>query len=107
MTEIRVDPEKLAGTARAIGQCAEDLDTSLQSLQATITTDNPWGHDEQGSLFGLAYLEVLSHALDVLGSHAGQLGYAAEGLYDWALGAARNDQLAGDQLTAINDSWSG
>jgi hypothetical protein len=55
----------------------------LQTLQTTVTSGNPWGQDEQGSLFGLAYTEVLQHAIDVYDSHVDMLMTAAGNLTDW------------------------
>jgi hypothetical protein len=80
MTEMKIDPDQLASSATAIAHTAESFADGLDGLEATVTTGNPWGGDEAGSLFGLAYLEVLNHAMDVLGSHLGQLVEAAEGL---------------------------
>jgi hypothetical protein len=71
-------------SANGLGQCTDSLVNSLQSLQATVTTENPWGKDEPGSLFGMAYVEVLNHALHVFASHIEQIVTAADGLASWA-----------------------
>jgi hypothetical protein len=81
---MRVDPDRLGQSAVAVARSAEDFGTGLDGLETTVTTGNPWGQDEAGSLFGAAYVEVLSHAMEVLGSHCGQLVEAAEGLVTWA-----------------------
>jgi hypothetical protein len=80
MTEMKIDPDQLGSSATSIAHSAETFADGLDGLEATVTTGNPWGGDEAGSLFGLAYLEVLNHAMEVLGSHLGQLVEAAEGL---------------------------
>jgi hypothetical protein len=82
--QMRVDPQQLADSATSIGHQVEEFGTGLDELEATLTTDNPWGGDEAGTLFGAAYVEVLGHAMDAFGSHLGQLMEAAEGLVSWA-----------------------
>src|SRR5262249_48457401 len=89
---MKVDPDQLASAATSVGQCAERFGNGLDALQATITTGNPWGGDEAGSLFGAAYVEVLGHAIDVYGSHVGQLVEAAQGLAGWAQQIWRTEQ---------------
>jgi hypothetical protein len=79
-----VDPAQLAKSARALSVSADDMAAQLADLKATVTAGNPWGQDEQGSLFGLAYGEVLQQAIEVYDSHVDQLMYAAENLATWA-----------------------
>lgn len=81
---FRVDPEQLAGAASGVGQCAQSLGMSLQGLQGTVGSANPWGADEPGTVFGMVYTEVLGHALEVYASHVDLLAGAAEGLATWA-----------------------
>jgi hypothetical protein len=102
-----IDPDQLANAGTAIGQCTEQLGTSLDSLQATVTTDNPWGSDEPGSIFGMAYVEVLGRALQVYGSHVQQLGMAAQGLYDWADSITQTEDGNARQFTALHDRLGG
>jgi hypothetical protein len=104
---MRVDPEALVGAAQAIDQCAVDLVNNLTELQGTVTTNNPWGADGPGTLFGAAYVEVLGHALDVYGSHVQQLGEAAQGLAGWAESVAQTDQGAADGFAAIHARLAG
>jgi hypothetical protein len=92
MKDTRLNPEELLGAAQELGACADDLGAGLTRLQATVTTENPWGADEAGSLFALAYLEVLGHALDVLGSHVDLIGDAADGIADMAMDARQSDE---------------
>src|SRR6266496_3119279 len=81
---MKVDPDLLASAAMSVGRCAESFGSRLDALEATVSTGNPWGKDEQGSIFGAVYAEVLGHAMDVYGSHIGQLVQAAEVLAGWA-----------------------
>lgn len=71
---IEVDVAALRSAAQTIGGTGERLDGQVQQLQATVTgSGNPWGADEPGSVFGMAYVEVVQHALDVYASMAEQL----------------------------------
>ncbi len=107
MKAMRVDPEQLADVAASIGRCAEDLGTSLDSLQSTVTTDNPWGADGPGTLFGLAYVEVLNHAMDVYGSHVEQLMEAAQGLAAWATSVGHVDQHHAGEMARLDARLGG
>ena len=97
----------LVESAAAIGQCATDLGQGLQALSATLTSENPWGADEPGSLFGMAYLEVLGHALGVYGSHVDQLTEAAQGLAAWAASSVEADRRSEAALRAIQAGLEG
>jgi hypothetical protein len=107
MQPTSVDPAELIDAAQAIGQCAEELGNRLNALSATLTSENPWGADEPGTLFGMAYMEVLGHALEVYGSHVDQLFGAAQGLAIWASTAVEADQGNAAQLLAIQSSLDG
>ena len=80
MQPMQTEPEVLAGAAQSIAGAAVELDDGLTSLTATVTSDNPWGADEPGTVFGAVYAQVLTHALDTYGSHVQQLLTAAENL---------------------------
>ena len=73
MQPMQTEPEVLAGAAQSIAGAAVELDDGLTSLTATVTSDNPWGADEPGTVFGAVYAQVLTHALDTYGSHVQQL----------------------------------
>jgi hypothetical protein len=102
--DMVVTPDELSTAGNAIGGCAEDLGAGLQSLQATVTTDNPWGNDEPGSLFGMAYVAVLSHALEAIGTHVEQLVVAADGLASWAASVAQTESDNADGFTALGSA---
>ncbi|MFI7074306.1 hypothetical protein COO58_05710 [Micromonospora sp. WMMA1996] len=71
---IEVDVVTLRSAARTIRGGGERLAGEVQRLQGTVSgSGNPWGGDEAGSIFGMAYTEVLQHALDVYASTADQL----------------------------------
>ena len=61
--------------------------TGLQGLQSTIQGNgNPWGADEQGSMFGQIYQLVLGKAFEAIVSHVQQVGYAGQALAAQASG---------------------
>ncbi|NBE80765.1 hypothetical protein [Micromonospora rubida] len=102
MNPTHVEPDLLATAGQLIGDAAGQLDNGLAELQATVTTDNPWGADEPGTLFGAAYTGVLSHALEVYGSHVGLLAYAGQNLDAWAREVAETDRAADEMFTALH-----
>jgi len=83
-SEMIVDTAAVRASARSIDDAAQQLAGDVGALEQTVTTNNPWGADEPGTLFGAAYGEVLGHALATLGSHVQLLGSAAQGLAAWA-----------------------
>jgi hypothetical protein len=82
---VKEDFDSIAGGATAVGISAENLGQDLRALETTVTAGNPWGSDEAGSVFGMAYTAVLGHAVEVLGSHVELLGGGAEKLGVWGL----------------------
>ena len=98
---FRVDLQQLAGAATGVGQCAQSLGTSLQGLQATVTSASPWGADEPGTVFGMVYTEVLGYALEVFASHVDLLRGAADGLLTWAGTVAEVDASQAVAFDAI------
>jgi len=79
-----VEPDEVTQAAQGIERNAEEMGEGLKALEATVTSGNPWGQDEQGSLFGLAYKEILEYAIDTYDSHVGLLMDAADNLKGWA-----------------------
>jgi hypothetical protein len=98
---FRIDPQVLASSGTSVGQCATDLAGAVQRLQATVTSSNPWGGDEPGTVFGMAYTAVLGHALEVYASHVEQLGFAAEGLSTWANTITEADSAVAESARMI------
>ncbi|MER7458132.1 hypothetical protein [Micromonospora sp. NPDC126480] len=104
MQPMQTEPEVLAGAAQQIAGVAVELDDGLTALTATVTTDNPWGADEPGTVFGAAYTEVLSHALETYGSHVQQLLTAAENLAGWAREVVEADERSDALFRSIGGS---
>lgn len=107
MSTIRIDPADLDSVSRSINGCAEQLMTGLQQLETTVTSRNPWGSDEPGTVFGMAYTALLGHALETLASHVQQLADAAQGLATWSSTTQRADSDTTMALQAINTSLDG
>lgn len=84
MGHAEEDFDNIARGAMSIGQAADDFGDGMQRLQATVTTDNPWGADEPGTVFGMAYTGLLAHAMETYGSHFELLVAGAEKLLTWA-----------------------
>ena len=67
--------------ARPIRAAGEQLNEAVHSLSGHVLgAGNPWGGDEPGTLFGMAYVEVSEHALDVYASMVDQLVEIADGV---------------------------
>lgn len=78
---IEVDLDALRAAADSLAATGQQLGAEVSGLESTVNgAGNPWGADEAGSLFGAAYVEVLTHALDVYRSMADQLLEAAANL---------------------------
>jgi hypothetical protein len=82
----------IADGGRDVGRAAEDFGEVLRKLDQTVTTDNPWGADEPGTAFGVAYKGVLGHAMETLGSHVDLLTDSAEKLATWADNSRQAEQ---------------
>jgi hypothetical protein len=84
MARTEEDFESITGGALAVGEATDEFGTRLQKLQATVTTNNPWGRDEPGTVFGTIYSAVLGRAMQTYGSHRRLLASGAAKLADWA-----------------------
>jgi len=104
---IDVTPEVLSNSAQTITSSAQAMQGQLTQLQTTVTTGNPWGSDEQGSIFGGLYGFVLGHALETLGSHLELLGAAGQGLDAWSQQMAGVEQQTTEQFTALGQQVEG
>lgn len=91
---LSIDPESLAGSGRALASVAQRMADDLAVLETTVHgTGNPWGTDENGSVFAVAYQAVLGHALQALGTYVQEMGEAAVTLTATAHAVAANDTL--------------
>jgi hypothetical protein len=104
---IQVDPAALAQGGQGIASAAQDFANGLTDLQSTVTTENPWGSDEAGSIFGTLYVAVLGHALDSMGSHLDTLAQGAEGLVGWAQLMDETESGVTKSFTSLAESVEG
>ncbi|WP_412542219.1 hypothetical protein R8Z50_06765 [Longispora sp. K20-0274] len=93
--------DSLADSAGRLGDAAQTMEDGLVKLQATVTTESPWGADEAGTVFGMAYQMVLGHAMETYGSRCGQLVEAGSGLAEMAAEAKATDLAIEDLLASI------
>jgi hypothetical protein len=101
MAGIAIDPATLAQSAQGVGTAAQDVGTQLTSLQSTLTSNSPWGNDEQGTIFGSLYGAVLGHALEAMGSHYETLGGAANGLAAWAQQMGSTEEVVAKSVESV------
>lgn len=92
--QIDIQPESLQTAGSSLAQTAEQMADAVTHLQSAVTSNNPWGGDETGTLFSGIYTAVLTHALDALGSYVEQVGYAAVALSQQAKDAVATDSAA-------------
>lgn len=97
---VKLDPQAVAAAGSALAGITRQMAEDLTVLANTVTgPGNPWGADQNGSAFALAYQAVLGHALQSLGSHVQQLGEAALDLHLQARTVAAVDDEAAAGLT--------
>ncbi|KHD72413.1 hypothetical protein MB27_38755 [Actinoplanes utahensis] len=80
---------------------AQQMADDVTALESTVAgPDNPWGGDESGSVFALAYQGVLGHALQALGSYVQEMGEAALTLTAQARAIAATDTFSAASLAS-------
>jgi nicotinamide mononucleotide (NMN) deamidase PncC len=98
---VKADPQALAAAGSALAGIAQRMADDVAALETTVAGPaGPWGDDENGSVFALAYQAVLGHALQALGSHVQQIGEAAIALHTQARAIAAVDDEAAAGLHA-------
>jgi hypothetical protein len=99
---MTVTPETMAQDGQTLIGVADDMASGLSGLQGTVQGDgNPWGSDEQGSLFGVAYQLVLGKAFEAITSHVEQVGYAGQALVAQAGGYDQVETGTSQQLRTL------
>jgi hypothetical protein len=99
---LNLDPEIVAAAGSALAGVAQRMADDVAVLEGTVAgPGSPWGDDESGGVFAVAYQAVLGHALQALGSHVQQIGEAAIGLYAHASAIASTDAAAAAELSAV------
>lgn len=98
---FELDPDLLKRTAVEVDGVRARLVQATSALRAGVDgTGNPWGADAQGSAFAQVYSDVLTHAFDVMATHADQLDYASRSLTLSAEDHEQND----DNVRALFES---
>lgn len=97
--QIDIRPESLQAAGQALARVAEQMADDVTHLQTAVTSGNPWGGDETGTLFSGIYNAVLGHTLDSLSSYVEQTGYAAAALVQQAREAVETDTSAADRVS--------
>ncbi|MEU8237315.1 hypothetical protein AB0C07_03615 [Actinoplanes missouriensis] len=99
--QMRMDPDAVAATGSTLAGIAQRMASDVAELDATVAgAANPWGEDESGSAFALAYQAILGHALGALGSYVQQMGDAAVSLTLQARAVATADHTAASELSS-------
>lgn len=76
--QLRVDPDNIAAAGRDLAAIAQRMADDVASLETAVgASSDPWGADETGSMFALAYRAVRDIAIDAMGSYTEQVGFAA------------------------------
>ena len=98
--QMRLDPDAVAATGSTLAGIAQRMASDVSELEGTVTgAASPWGEDESGSAFAVAYQAILGHALGALGSYVQQMGDAALSLTLQARAVAAADASAASALS--------
>lgn len=99
---FELTPADLDTAATGIEQATADLAGRLDAARSTVEgAGNPWGADEQGSVFGQLYTAVASSLLDTAQTHHDQLDYASRSLHAWSQSATQTDTGAQQRFAAL------
>jgi uncharacterized protein YukE len=91
--QVRLDPDSVAAAGKDLaGRAQQMMDESAALENAVTGSGSPWGGDEAGSVFGLAYQAVVGEAFEAFASYTEQIGFAAATLVMQARSAAGTDQ---------------
>ena len=105
--EMRVEPDVLIESARGVDTASAEVGRLVSGLCTSVTTGNPWGDDDPGTIFGTAYLALLGHALEVYESHVGGLGFARDGLITWAESVTSADEAGAYEYGSVRVALGG
>ncbi len=97
--QLRIDPESVATAGRNLAGIAQRMADDVSSLATAVgAASDPWGGDETGSTFALAYRAVRDIALDAMDSYTEQVGFAAATLVVQARSVAAADAAHASSL---------
>ncbi|MCM0675752.1 hypothetical protein NCC78_13785 [Micromonospora phytophila] len=81
MTGLRVDPDGLGGSGRALEDVASRLGEALTAFRAELAGfGRPWGSDDVGSLIGAAHDEVSAFAFECFDTALAEIAAAGTDL---------------------------
>ncbi|BCY07061.1 hypothetical protein [Actinoplanes sp. L3-i22] len=102
---LRLDPEHVAAAGRNLAGIAQRMADDLTTLEAAVGAgSDPWGTDETGSVFALAYRAVRDVALDAMGSYTEQVGFAATTLVMLAGSVVDSDEAGAADIYGAGGS---
>lgn len=105
MKPMQIRPETMQADGEQLSAIAQQMQAGLGGLSNTVQgAGNPWGADEQGSLFGQLYQAVLGQAFTSIASHVQQVGYAGQALGAQAAGYAQVETGTTQQLDSLRAS---
>ena len=90
---LSLDPDSVAAAGRDLAGVASRMLDETAALESAVTgSGSPWGGDEAGSVFALAYQAVVGEAFEAFASYTEQVGFAAATLVMQARTAAGTDE---------------
>jgi hypothetical protein len=99
---LRLAPESVAAAGGTLAGIAQRMADDVAVLENTVHgAAHPWGDDESGSTFAVAYSSILGHALAALGSYVQQVGDAALTLAVQARSMAGTDADAAASFVSL------
>lgn len=102
MKPMHVTPETMQADGQQLGSIAQQMNSGLGDLANTVQgAGNPWGADEQGSVFGQLYQVVLGKAFQSITSHVQQVDYAGRALSAQAEGYNQIETGTTQQLDTL------
>jgi uncharacterized protein YukE len=79
--ELKIDPDALRAASDLLANNADNYAQSLRNLAASVNSGGtPWGTDDTGSVFGVAYQEIAQLGMQSLAHLGGVLTSVAEAL---------------------------
>ena len=95
-------PDTVAAAGGALAGIAQRMADDVAELETTVHgAGNPWGDDESGTAFAVAYQSILGQALGALGSYVQQVGDAALNLAAQARAMADTDAETAASLISL------
>jgi hypothetical protein len=101
MTGFTVEPDRLAAAAQGLQGVGESLYSAITDVATTLTSASPWGGDDAGTVFGMAYGALLGHALEAMQSHVEKVFVSAQGVMSMAQAYGGTEQRVKQDFDAM------